>query len=180
MNFPTLSTSESVIVSSPAKVVGALQSQGVQGLVVLSGGGMPLLVRDYGFNGLFQSANAQIFTGFVSALTTYADGINGFLTDVGLGGARLILKRSKGGITYALFLDERFHRRYTGEQLAMFVELALYNLTQSFQTFLELVMGRKEENDSGTLEIFEFQADVQLYESIIGARKVILERLDGF
>lgn len=173
VELPTLSPSESAAQSTPERLQFALQSFGVQGLLVLESGGLPLLVRDYYKNGIFRLDNANLLTGFISAINAYAESIHGLLTDIGLGGTRLVIKRSKGDL-FVLFLEETINRRYSGEELTMFVEVTLYNLIKAFNTFFELASDDRGGYDKRTIDLFQHQADLLLYESVVGARKMVL------
>ena len=149
--------------------------------MVLEQSGIPLLIRDYDNKGLFNIINAELITGFIAAINSYAASFEGFLTDIGLGGIRLALKHSRGHI-FGLFLDERFLRRYQGEVFFMLVELTLKNLIKIYQIFLSLV----EEKDGNKiyskreLDRFRYQADLTLLDSfLIGARYLEIQFLNG-
>lgn len=153
------------ILADPAQVVEKLKEFGVIGLLVLNKGGLSLLVRDYDSRGIFNIENASLVTSFVAAVISYANSIKGSLTDIGLGGTRLVVKPHHD-IIFCLFLDEKYLRRNLGEVFFDFVDLSLTNLTKVFQSFIQLT-GKQIIVNSDLLKQFQGQADIILFESLV-------------
>ena len=110
-----------------------LISVGILGFLIIDSGGLPFFMRGYANNGVIDVDNPFLLTGFISAINSYARGINGVLTDIGLGFLRLALKQSPQGHVFCLFLSEIVNRRSKdGEEFSMVVELTLAQLMKSF------------------------------------------------
>ena len=87
MDVSNFTEREMVIFSNPESIIEELQRLGVHGLLILDKIGICLLLREYTSSlGIFRIDNADLLTGFISAINSYSDSINGFLTDIGLGG----------------------------------------------------------------------------------------------
>ncbi|MHA2363935.1 MAG: hypothetical protein ACXAC7_08245 [Candidatus Hodarchaeales archaeon] len=165
--------------SNPEQNIIELQKRKINGLLILQMSGIPLLIRDYNTQGFFRLDNAELLTGFISAINSYADSINSFLTDIGLGGTRLIIKKTSSFI-YCLFIDEFLHQINQGKELLTLTEITLQKLIKTFEIYYSLVTEeekRRRKTDKGLLnkrkiEQFKYQADLILLQSLIEAYKM--------
>lgn len=172
MSTFSFSQEEQAIFSDPAAVVEKLKALSIQGLLVIDESGLPLLVRDYNTKGFFRLDNAELLTGFISAIKSYAESISGYLTDIGLGGSRMLIKRTHDAL-YVLFIDEMLHQINQGKDLTLMVEMTLVQLVKTFSAFVGLLKqadGKLVDNQR--YQSFNYQADLILLQSLLQANKM--------
>ncbi|MHA2365914.1 MAG: hypothetical protein ACXAC7_18285 [Candidatus Hodarchaeales archaeon] len=165
--------SKIIISEDSAEIMEQLNEIGVLGLLIQETGGLPLVFRGYNSQGVVSDTNPFLITGFISALHGYAASISGFLTDIGLGFVRIAFK-IKENLIYCIFLNEAINRRFTGEELAMTIELTLHKLIKTFEKLFSDVREKGRYNKVG-FDKFKAQADQILLSSFLKSQELIFE-----
>ena len=110
--------------------------QGINSLLVFNIDGIPFIARDYSDNEIKTSNDFIFLSAFISSVLKFikVEG-NGYITDFGIGTSRFYLKFDRNETIYCLVLNELIHRRVTGEQLIIFVEMATNELKRVFNYY---------------------------------------------
>lgn len=173
MDYSRLTDQEMVILSKPELITKELHKSLIQGLLIIDRSGILLLVRDFNPNYFFHGQNIDLLPGFISAINSFANGIDGFLTDIGIGRSRLIIKKRQD-IFFCLFVDEILHQRNAGKDLLMLSELMLKDLIKTFESFFSLSMlENKALINREVMNQFQYQADLILLQSYFEAKRIM-------
>ena len=107
-----------------------LLSKGVFGLLICDLHGQTTFYSEYE-KGYFKEKQI-ILSGFITALSLYAEEWGGFLTDVGIGIGKISIKRF-GEYIFCLFHSHKLHDGLTSESRSMVVELIFRNIYLNFK-----------------------------------------------
>ncbi len=109
---------------------------GINSLLVFNLDGLPFIARDYSNDNLKTSNDFIFLSAFISSVLKYikVEG-NSYITDFGIGTSRFYLKFDHNETIYCIVLNELIHRRITGEQLIIFVEMATNELKKVFNYY---------------------------------------------
>ena len=113
-----------------------IYSLGINSLLIFNLDGVPFIARDYSNNNIKTSNDFIFLSAFISSTLKFikVQG-NSYITDFGIGTSRFYLKFDQNNTAYCLVLNELIHRRITGEQLIIFVEMVTNALKRLFNTY---------------------------------------------
>jgi len=142
--------------------------KGILGLLIFDSKLNPIIFRDYALHQNYET-NAEYYTAISSTMKNFAERNLGFVTDIGLGNTRVLIKH-KQNISFCMVVSEVLFLRVTGEIMSMFLELTLNEILKSFMTYLDLFkMGEGHETveslDKERKDAFKEQIDLLLLEN---------------
>lgn len=111
---------------------------GINSLLVFNLDGLPFIARDYSNDNLKTSNDFIFLSAFISSVLRFINvegQQNGYITDFGIGTSRFYLKFDRNETIYCIVLNELIHRRVTGEQLIIFVEMLTSELKKIFNYY---------------------------------------------
>lgn len=138
--------------------------KGILGLIIFDADLNPIIARDYALYQNYET-NKDYYTGISSAIKSFAEKNLGFVTDIGLGNTRVLIKH-KQDLSFCMVVSEVLFLRVTGETLYMFLELTLNEILKSFKTYIELFnFETMEKLPPEEKEAFDEQIDLLLLEN---------------
>lgn len=111
-------------------------SLGINSLLIFNLDGVPFIARDYSGDNVKTSNDFIFLSAFISSILKFTSvERNHYITDFGIGTSRFYLKFDREQTAYCLVLNELIHRRISGEQVIMFVEMMTNELRKHFNTY---------------------------------------------
>jgi hypothetical protein len=109
---------------------------GINALLIFNLDGIPFIARDYLDDELKTSKDYIFVSAFISSILKFIK-IEGksYITDFGIGSSRYYLKFDENNTVYCIILNEILHRRITGEQLIIFVEIISKDVKRLFNSY---------------------------------------------
>ena len=142
--------------------------KGILGIIVFNEFNEPIVFRNYEHEN-YELAKSSYFISIASAIKRFAHNSLGFLTDIGLGSKRVLVKQVKNDIVICLIVSEFIYWRITGEILNMYLELSLNDLNKSIDEYIYLFKSSESLTDEEKVLALAEQIDLILLENVKAA-----------
>ena len=139
--------------------------KGILGIIVFNNINEPIVIRNYEQDN-YQLEKSDFYIGISSTIKRFADSNLGFLTDIGLGSRRILVKEVKNDIVISLIISEFIYWRITGEILNMYLELSLNDLNKSIEEYIKLFKSNESLSDEEKVLALSEQIDLILLENV--------------